>query len=289
MKLRELRYIISEAALMLRRRTGANIISIVIMGLSLLILIVFILVTLNISNIIERAAAELRMYVYLEDGIAQEVSRDIQFRILGMQGVEEVVYVSKSEAILSFRAALGEGGDILDALEDNPLPDAYRVKLRRRFITSEFLERMAIGIGAWGGIEEVRYGKRWLERGEGLVRSFYYIDLALGIIIFVSVGFVISNTVRLTILHRKKAIELMKLVGATNTYIRIPFIIEGALQGVAATLLAMGLLAVVYTLGKRYLPGLVFFGGEAIAGFVIFCACLGALGSFTAMRRFLKL
>lgn len=289
MKLRELRYIISEAALMLRRRTGANVISIVIMGLSLLILIVFILVTLNISNIIERAAAELRMYVYLEDGIAEEVSRDIQFRILGMQGVEEVVYVSKSEAILSFRAALGEGGDILDALEDNPLPDAYRVKLKRRFITSEFLERMAIGIGAWEGIEEVRYGKRWLERGEGLVRSFYYIDLALGIIIFLSVVFVISNTVRLTILHRKKAIELMKLVGATNTYIRIPFIIEGALQGVAATLLAMGLLAVVYTLGKRYLPGLVFFGGEAIAGFVIFCACLGALGSFTAMRRFLKL
>jgi cell division transport system permease protein len=81
----------------------------------------------------------------------------------------------------------------------------------------------------------------------------------------------------------------MKLVGATNTFIRIPFIIEGALQGVAATLLAMGLLAGVFTLGKRYMPSLVFFDGAAVAGFVIFCACLGALGSFTAMRRFLKL
>jgi cell division protein FtsX len=76
------------------------------------------------------------MYVYLENGIAENVSRDIQFRILGMQGVEEVVYVSRSEALSSFRAALGEEGDILEALEDNPLPDAYRVKLKRRSRTT---------------------------------------------------------------------------------------------------------------------------------------------------------
>lgn len=274
---------------MLRRRSRANFISIVIMGLSLLIFVVFMLVTLNISSVIERAGEELRVYVYLTEGIPEKASRDIQFRLLGMQGVEEVVYVSKNEALSSFRTALGEEGDILDALEDNPLPDAYRVKLKREFITSSFLERMASGIDTWNWIEEVSYGRRWLERGEGLVRSFYIVDLALGIIIFLSVVFVISNTVRLTILHRKRTIEVMKLVGATNAYIQIPFVIEGALQGVAATLLAMGLLTVIYVFGKRHLPGLVFFGSEAIAGFVVFCACLGALGSFTAMRRFLKL
>jgi cell division transport system permease protein len=289
MTINEIRYIVGEATLTLWRRKGANMLATVIMGLSLLILVVFILVTLNIARIIDQASEELRFYVYLTDGIAQEVTQGIQVRLLGIEGVEEVAFVSKEEALGSFRETLGEGGDIIDALEDNPLPDAYRVKLKSEFITSGHLERIATNVGTWEGVEEVRYGKRWFERGEQLVRTFYIIDLVLGIIIFLSVVFVISNTVRLTILQKKRTIEVMKLVGATNVYIQIPFVIEGALQGVAATLLAMSLLTVVYVVGKRYLTGLIFFGAEAVVGFVIFCALLGALGSYTAMRRFLKL
>lgn len=81
----------------------------------------------------------------------------------------------------------------------------------------------------------------------------------------------------------------MKLVGATNAFIRIPFILEGALQGVAASLIAIVLLTAIYTFSSRYLPGLVFMRNDALVGFVVFCAILGALGSFSAMRRFLKL
>ena len=95
-------------------------------------------------------------------------------------------------------------------------------------------------------------------------------------------------TVRLTVVSRERTIGVAKLVGATNGYIRTPFLIEGALQGAVASLLAVGLLAIVHLFAKRYLPGVLFLQGKAILGFVVFCALLGALGSYGAMRRFLK-
>ncbi len=135
----------------------------------------------------------------------------------------------------------------------------------------------------------MRYGERWFDRGEKLVRGFYIADLALGLIIFLSVVFVISNTVRLTILYRRKTIDVVKLVGAPNSYIQIPFIIEGAIQGTVAALLALGLGFLVYYFANRYFPGISFFQLEASLLFVLFCAALGAVGSYLAMRRFIKI
>lgn len=288
MRANQLRYAIDESMTMMLRRGGSNLISIFIMGLSLLILVVFLLVTLNVQAVIDRASEELRVYVYLKDGTSQDALRGIQMRLLGLEGVEEVSFVSREEALVSFRQSLGDNKDMLNALESNPLPDAYRVKVKPGFIRSEFLERMRADVEKWPGIEDVRYGEAWLARGEKLVRGFYFADLAIGGIIFLSVMFVIANTVRLTVLSRKRTIEVAKLVGASNAYVQIPFLIEGALQGGVAALLAVGLLAVIYAFAKRYLPGLLFLPGDATAAFVAFCAVLGAVGSYGAMRRFLK-
>ena len=288
MNLNQLRYVVDESMTMISRRKAANAISIVIMGLSLLILGVFLLVTLNVQVVIDRASEEMRIYVYLRDGTDAAAARDIQMRLLRLEGVEEVVFVSRDEALTSFRATLGENKDMLEALESNPLPDAFRVKISPEFIRSEYMARLTGEAGTWAGVEEVRYGERWLARGEKLVKGFYLADLAIGGIIFLSVIFVIANTVRLTVLSRQKTIEVSKLIGATNAYIRIPFLVEGALQGAVASLLAVGLLAVIHLFAKRYLPGILFLRGEVVAGFVAFCALLGALGSYGSMRRFLK-
>jgi cell division transport system permease protein len=282
------RYVIDESMTMISRRKAGNVVSIVIMGLSLLILGVFLLITLNVQAVIDKAGEEMRIYAYLKDGTDAATSRDIQMRLLRLEGVEEVVFISRDEALTSFRQTLGENKDMLDALDGNPLPDAYRIKIKPEYIRSGYLEKLSNDVGSWPGIEEVRYGEQWLERGEKLVRGFYLTDLAIGIIIFLSVIFVIANTVRLTVLSRQKTIEVAKLVGATNAYIRIPFLVEGALQGAVASLLAVGLLGVIHLLAKRYLPGLLFLRGQATVGFVVFCALLGALGSYGAMRRFLK-
>jgi cell division transport system permease protein len=286
--LNQLRYVIDESMTMIFRRKGANLVSVLIMGLSLLILGVFLLLTLNVQAVIDKASEEMRAYVYLRDGTGADAARDIQMRLLRLEGVEEVVFVSREEALSSFRKTLGENKDVLDALEDNPLPDAYRVKIKPEYLRSEYLTKLSSEAGKWTGVEEVRYGEQWLTRGEKLVKGFFLIDCAVGIIIFLSVIFVIANTVRLTVLSRQKTIEVAKLVGATNAYIQIPFLIEGALQGVVASLLAVGLLAAIHVFAKRYLPGVLYLRGEVVAVFVAFCALLGAVASYGAMRRFLK-
>jgi len=286
--LNQLRYVIGESMAMMARRKAANAFSTVIMGLSLLILVVFILLTLNVQSVIDRASEEMRAYVYLKDGTAAGTSSGIQMKLLRLEGVEEVVFVSKDEALASFRQTLGGSKDMLDALGSNPLPDAYRIKLKPEYLRSEYLGKLTGDVGQWEGVEEFRYGEKWLGRGEKLVRGFYVVDLCIGVIIFLSVVFVIANTVRLTVLTRQKAIEVAKLVGATNAYIRIPFLVEGAFQGAVASILAVALLAAIHAFAKRYLPGVLFLRGDSIFGFVVFCALLGALASYGAMRRFLK-
>jgi cell division transport system permease protein len=289
MNLNRIRYMFGESWIMLNRRLGAAVISVFIMGLSLLILVIFLIVTLNVAVMIDKASEELRVFVYLEDGIGRDRSQEIHLSLLGMNGVEEVVFVSKSEALTAFKEALGEESDLLDVLEHNPLPDAYRLKMQHSRMRNDELQRLARQIEEWDGIEEVRYGERWFERGEKLVKGFYIVDLVLGLIIFVSVVFVISNTVRLTILYRRKMIDVVKLVGAPNSYIQIPFIIEGAIQGIVAALLALGLGFLVYYFANSYFSGISFFQFEAALLFVLFCAALGAVGSYMALRRFMKI
>jgi cell division transport system permease protein len=289
MNLRTAKYMIEEMAFNLGRRKGGNTIAVIIMGLSLLILIVFLMVTVNLAMTIDRTSDEMRVFVYLEDGLGQEKVQELQLKLFGLRGIDEVVFVSKEEALTQFRETLGAESGLLEELGENPLPDAYRVKPGAGYINSAFLESIASEVETWEGVEDVRYGEKWFERGERLARGIYIIDLSLGLIIFLSVIFVIYNTVRLTVLHRRRTIDVMKLVGATNAFIRVPFILEGALQGAAASILAIALLVAIYTLSSRYLPGLVFMRYDALVGFVVFCALLGAVGSFSAMRRFLKL
>lgn len=281
-------YAVEEAFAMLLRRKAANIISIVIMGFSLFILLVFLLVTLNVQTVIDRASDEMRLYVYLEDGTSESARNDLSKRLLQLEGVEEVVFVSREEALRSFRETLGEDKDIVNALEGNPLPDAFKVKVKPQYLRSSRLEAMARTIETWDAVEEARYGEQWLEKGEALVKGFYVADLFVGAIILLSVGFVIANTVRLAVISRQKTIEITKLVGATSAYIRIPFVFEGAFQGAIAALLALALAAVTYTFAKGYMSGLLFVNAQAAAIFVGFCALLGGIGSIVSMRRLVR-
>ncbi|MDZ7860457.1 MAG: permease-like cell division protein FtsX [Candidatus Krumholzibacteriota bacterium] len=282
------KYIIGESTRMLKRRTLSNLISIIIMGFSLLVLVIFLLITMNVSMVIDRGMEAVYVYVYLEDGLDNKRVEIIRNKLLDIEGIKGVIFVSKEEALKKFRDQLGESSEILDELSSNPLPDAFRVQMKPERTESSFMKEIAQTAMGWKGVEEARYGKKWVERGEKLVKGFYMTGLALGLIVFLSVIFVISNTVRLSILSRQKSVEIMKLVGATNSYIQVPFIIEGGVQGVISSGLAMLLLWVVYSFAERYLPGIVFFQLEGVAGFVVLCALLGAAGSFIAVRKFLK-
>jgi cell division transport system permease protein len=284
----EFKYTVEESIRMLKRRKASNVISVIIMGFSLLVLLIFILVTLNISMVIDGAREEMRVNVYLEEGLDRDGIERVRSGLYEFETVKGVIFVPKSEALERFRERIGKGSSILDDLDTNPLPNSFEVKMKREYSTAGDMELIAEKVSAWEGVEDVRYGKDWVEKGEKIVLGFYMTDLTLGVIVFLSIVFVISNTVRLSILSGRKSIEILKLVGATNRFIQVPFVFEGAFQGVISAILAVILLWISYLVGSRYLEGITFFRLEGIAGFVILCALLGAAGSYIAIRKYLK-
>ncbi|UCG52625.1 MAG: hypothetical protein JSW58_03495 [Candidatus Latescibacterota bacterium] len=288
-------YLVQESFSTLGRHKAVTFLSVVIMSLSLLVLAVFLLATDNVFTFFERTRQEMTVFVYLSDdlSLSDEVSwatvEDHHKWLLSMEMVEAVEFISKDQAMEEFRNELGEERSVLDVLEANPLPASFRVTLKPEYRDKVNIERFAGAVTTMDFVEEVNYGRDFIEQFASVTRAFLYVDLVLGLIVIVSSIFIIANTVRLTILSRRKSIEILKLVGATNRFITAPFVIEGAFQGGLAALLSLVLLFLVFLVLKGMLPDLTFLGLSKILLYVLTCVMLGAIGSFASLRRHLKL
>ena len=252
-------------------------------------LALFTLVTVNLRGVARTFQKEIEIVAFLEEGRTIEEIQDVRQRLLEHHGVQSVSYVSKEEALSEFRAQLGADADLLDVLGENPLPASLRVRLLEAGRTSEKLELLSAWLREMPGIEEVRYGDQWVERLERYVHVFLLLDILIGGIVLASALFVISNTVRLTVLARERSIEIMRLVGATDWFIRTPFLVEGAVQGALAAGIAMAILWVVHGYATRFVGPLLFYDPPQIAGFIALCSIVSSLGSLTSLRRFLRI
>lgn len=286
---RRIYYIVDEALRTVKRHKGLTSISIVIMSLSLLMLAVFLLATDNILKIVGQAQNEMKVYAYLDDSAGQSTIESLHRQILEMREVESVNFVSKEEALTDFRAQLGEDDDLLATLRVNPLPNSFWVTPKADYKTRDDMVTLAGKIEVLKGVEEVRYGKEFLDRFASVTNGLYFVNGVVGFIVILSALFIISNAVRLTVISRKKTIEILKLVGATNPYIVAPFIIEGAFQAGVAAVLSLGLLYGVAEVSRRAIPDLSFFSPEKSAVYLVTCVLIGSLGSFLALRRFLRM
>jgi cell division transport system permease protein len=287
-KLQQGVFLIKESVRTIMRHQGITAISIVIMSLTLLILAVFLLATDNMLKFVSQAAEEMKVYAYLKDPLDPALADRYHRHILAMPEVEQVIFISKDEAMIEFQEELGEDSDILDALDANPLPASFRITLREEHKEKEQIEHFAAEIGKMSGIEEVRYGKDFLEKFSAITRGFFYVDAFLGIVVILSSVFIISNAVRLSVVSRKRTIDILKLVGATNRFIATPFVVEGALEGGIAAMISMALLSFVYFVGARFLPELSFFSLEKAFAYILLCVLIGAVGSFGALKRYLR-
>jgi cell division transport system permease protein len=287
--LRRVYYIIDEALLTVKRHKGLTSISIVIMSLSLLMLAVFLLATDNVLKLVGEAQDQMKMYVYLDDGVTQDQAQSLYQKILAEPEVSEVQFVSKDEAMEDFRQQLGDDSDLLGTLRANPLPNSFSVTPRQEFKTRDAMVDLADRIEPMKGVEDVRYGREFLDRFATVLKALYFVNAVVGFIVILSALFIISNAVRLTVISRRKTIEILKLVGATNSYIVAPFIIEGAFQAGVAAVLSLGLLWGVAVLSRRVIPDLNFFSAEKSAVYLLTCVLIGSLGSFLALRRMLRM
>jgi cell division transport system permease protein len=281
--------LVSEAFTTLGRHKAVTFLSIVIMSLTLLVLAVFLLATDNVLTFLDRARREMTVFVYVKDDVPARIVQDHYNRLLRMDEVETVMFISKEQAMAEFREELGEERSMLEVLETNPLPASFRVTLKKPYREKAAIERFAASVRDATIVEEVSYGKEFIEQFSAVSRGFLYVDLGLGLIVILSSVFIISNTVRLTIMSRQKSIEVLKLVGATNRFITTPFVVEGAFQAGVASVVSLGLLFGIFLLMKGILPDLSFLEPGKIALYVVACILLGSIGSFASLRRHLRL
>jgi len=285
----QLSYLVAESFAGFRRRKLTTGVTILIMGSSLLVLAVLTLATLNLGQMLEQARAGIDMRVFVAEGLPDDQLAALQPRLVAIPGVAQVGFISPEAALNEFRATLGDDAQLLDLLDENPLPASYHLGLAPEARNLDAVRAIEQEITAWPEVDEVVFHQDWIDALETWTFRFQLASLLVGLVVFVAAVFVISNTVKLTMASSARVIQIQKLVGATNAFIRTPYLCEGMIQGLLAGALAMGVLMAAGWLLDDRIGGIVFFSPVQIGGFVAFCVALGLVGSWAAMRKYLTL
>ncbi len=289
LKREQVGYLIRESISGFHRRKLTTAVTILIMASALLVLSIFTLVTLNLGALLAKANAGIDMRVFLVAEVPSELQPEMQLRFLALPGVQSANYIAKEQALVDFRRELGEDAVLLETLDENPLPASYHVTLAAEARTAAAAQAIRDQIATWPEVEDIAFSQTWVEVLERWAFMFRMASLLVGLMVFVAAVFVISNTVKLTVAASERVIEIMKLVGATNFFIRTPFLCEGMLEGLLGGILAMIVLVVTHAIMQPHIHGLIFFTPMQILGFVLFCVGLGLIGSWSAMRKYLRL
>jgi cell division transport system permease protein len=265
-------------------------------SISILLFAAFVLLSVNFSNWVEGWEKSLSMSVYLKDGTDEQAKQKIKTAIEKLRGAEIKGYISKERAMRDLEETLGSQARLLEGLTKNPLPASYEVVFRNNSMKREDLRKIKESLEKVEGVDEVQYSEQWIEEFEGLVYMTKILGTIIGGLLCVAVLFIVTNTIKLAIYSRQGEIEIYKLVGATDWFIKIPFLIEGAIQGVMGAAIALAILFLAYSLFSVRtielfgLPvmDIIFLTYGHIALILFLGLVLGLLGSFVAIGRFFK-
>ncbi|MGP1570306.1 MAG: permease-like cell division protein FtsX [Eubacteriales bacterium] len=294
--LRGLRYTLKQGIIQIFRNRNMGIASIFSITAMLLILGLFFVILTNITLAMNSVKEDFEtLQVYLLEETDREAADNLISTIAGYNGVASATYLSKDEALENWRKDWKDSAYLLDSLPSNPLPNSIVVTVSK----IEYADVVVNKLQNLEGIEGVKYYKDTVEK---LIRVTNSIKLAGFVIIvflvIVSVV-VVSNTIKLTVLARVREIEIMKYVGATNWFIRGPFLVEGIIIGLISSLISAGLVSIIYgkiienvgdqifvILGTPMVP-LNFLASNLVYIFVSIGVSVGVCGSIISMRKFL--
>ena len=253
-------YFFSKAFRNIRLNLVATLISASTMGICLLILGTFLLTAVNIGKILQKWGEEIQVVTWLKEGISNRDLADTSLAIKKLPGVQGANYISKAEALKRFKEQLAGHSVILEGLEWNPLPASYELQLDPALRSAANIEALAKKLEALPAVEDVQYGQDWLEKLAAFSGFLKLAGLVAGIGLLLAVVFIIANTIKLTIHSRREEIEIMKLVGATDWFVRLPFFIEGVIQGAVAAVISL-----VFLFGLYYFTQLKLHGSFGMA------------------------
>ena len=285
-----------RALINLWRAPLPSLVSVLTIGLALFLGASFVFGLLAARSVVQSWGAQASLTIYLRSSASDLAAQQLAERVAREHPELGVRFVPKAEALSRLKTDLGEQGAVLEGLTTNPLPPTIEL-MPKQPLPAAALRVLAEGLSRLPDVSEVDYGRDWLDRLEALARAVRAAGAGGLIAVLSAALLVVANTIRLAVYARRDEIEIMKLVGATDGYVRLPFLLEGALQGLLGGGVALlALVAVERWLLPRAHEAFSFASGAALpslhvpqAGLVAAAGALvGLLGSWLAVARFLR-
>jgi len=281
-----------EALLSFRRAPLLSALSVTTIAFSLFTLGLFGLVAINLRQALRGLEERVEIVAFVLRGTPAESITLATQDIAAFPEVREVIFVTEQQALARARAELVEFRDAYRDLQVNPLPASIEVRLREGYRDAAAVERVAERLRGFGFVDDVRFGRDWVQRLDQIRNVTGIVGLVIGLAFAVVAIVIIGVTIRLTILQRAREISIMRLVGATNWFIRGPFLLEGALKGLLGGLLSLVLCYAGYILFRDNtggpFAGLLFFRADQMGMLIVFGVLLGLAGSLVSVGRHLR-
>lgn len=295
----KLKHLLAHALINMVRAGWGGLASIASIAVSFVIIGIFLLLIQHFNALVAEWKEQFQVSVFLDDQITPLQLEMLRRRIENEAAVKAFTLTTKEEALASFRRELKGQESLLEGLGVNPLPASFQLKIRGGYQSPEALKGLSTFLSRLEGVEDIQYGKEWVERISQAARLIRLLGIIIGSVLTLGSAMIISNITRLAVYARAQEIEIMRLVGATKAYIRAPFLVEGMLQGSLGAGLALGILFAAYrfvaptfNLASPLFPtaaGQGFLESSMMVGLVGGGAAIGALGSSIAVSRFLKM
>ena len=287
-------YFVRETYKSVRRNGFMSVASVSTVAVALLVLGMFLLLFLNTHNMAQYLESQVQISVYTQDSANDKELNNTKAALTKMPGVVKVTFIDKKQAMKRFQDRLGDQKQLLNALgKDNPFPNSFDVQVDK----PERIKEVAPLISKLPKIETAKFGQEVIEKLFQLTRILRFGGVVLVFFLAMATLFIISNTIRLTVFARRKEVTIMKYVGATDWFIRWPFLLEGMTLGFIGAVLASFVLSIIYRSVVDKIHGTLTFlpvlspsplRWWLTFGLLIAGTAIGALGSFISLRKFVR-
>lgn len=291
--MKRLIHFVREAVANIRLNRTTTLIAVATTAFTLACFGVFLLLYLNLRSMATSLQSDFKVVVYVKDGTPPPGVAELQNLLKADAGVQALVYVSKEQALADFRAQFPEESHLLQGLGENPLPASFIVTLAPSQRSPDAVRRWAERLKSAPGVEQVQYSRDWIDNLTTIVGYLELAAVGIGSVLSAASVTIIASTIRLTLYARRDEIEIMRLIGATAGFIKIPYLIEGAMLGVMGSAVSLVMLKGGFELFRvrlgmpgRFLgieSGVHFFSGQVAVLILVAGLLLGFVGSVVSV------
>ncbi len=265
----------------------ATTLSVSSIALTIFLTGLFVVFTINLQSWLGFLREKIEVELFVETGSTDKEIEELKNKITKLEAVREIEYISKDDAAQRFQEEFGQ--NVYEVLEFNPFPPSIVIHLNEGYLTPAAISKLKNRLELMANVDEVFYKKPLLEKIDKYVQIVYILAILVGLVIIIIAIGLIFNTIRLTIYARKDMIHIMRLIGATEGFIRKPFLVEGILQGFLGGILAS--LAIYYSvkLIQIYIYPYIISHPLVFVGLILFSMIIGLFSAYLSVGKYIRI